>query len=234
MAFENRAEAGRLLARRLEAYRGQHPLVLAIPRGALPMGKIVADALGGELDVVLVRKLRAPYNPELAIGSIDETGAVYLDPDTRSLWDEPYLEAEKKTQTATLRQRRQQYASAGAPIDAAGRVAIVLDDGIATGSTMIAALRAVRARHPAKLIAATGVASEEALRLIGEEADEVVCLETPANLYAIGLHFRDFSQVEDEDVVATLQEARRGRVATAPKVSSSAEIREARSATTSK
>ena len=214
MAFENRAEAGRMLARRLEKYRLQRPLVLAIPRGAVPMGKIVADALDGELDVVLVRKLRAPYNPELAIGSIDETGAVYLDPDTRDLWDEPYLEVERRTQLATLHQRRQQYAPAGAPIDAAGRVTVVLDDGIATGSTMIAALRAVRARQPAKLIAATGVASAEALRLIGREADEVVCLETPELLYAIGYHFRDFSQVSDEDVVATLRDARRPRVST--------------------
>lgn len=152
MAFENRAEAGRLLAGHLEKYRGQHPSVLAIPRGAVPMEKIVADALDGELDVVLVRKLRASYNLELAIGSIDETGAVYLDPETRDLWDEPYLEAEKKTQLVTLHQRRQQYEPAGAVIDAAGRIAIVLDDGIATGSTMIAALRAVRARHPAKLL----------------------------------------------------------------------------------
>lgn len=214
MAFENREEAARILARRLERYRRQRPLVLAIPRGAVPMGKIVAEALDGELDVVLVRKLRAPFNPELAIGSIDETGAVYLDPELRRLWDEPYLETEKKAQLATLHQRRQQYEPAGAPIDAAGRIAIVLDDGIATGSTMIAALRAVRARHPAKLIAATGVASAEALRLIRQEADEVVCLETPEILYAIGYHFRDFSQVSDDEVVAALREARRPRVPT--------------------
>jgi predicted phosphoribosyltransferase len=95
MAFENRAEAGQMLARRLDKCRGQHPLVLAIPRGAVPMGKIVADALDGELDVVLVRKLRAPRNPELAIGSIDETGTVYLDPDTRDLGDQSYLETEQ-------------------------------------------------------------------------------------------------------------------------------------------
>jgi predicted phosphoribosyltransferase len=214
MAFENREEAARILARRLENYRQQRPLVLAIPRGAVPMGKIVADALDGELDVVLVRKLRAPFNPELAIGSIDETGAVYLDPELRHVWDEPYLESEKKAQLATLQQRRHEYGLAGAPIDAAGRIAIVLDDGIATGSTMIAALRAVRARHPAKLIAATGVASPEALRLIRQEADEVVCLETPEILYAIGYHFRDFSQVSDDEVVATLREARRPRVPT--------------------
>jgi predicted phosphoribosyltransferase len=180
------------------------------------MGKILAEAVDGELDVVLVRKLRAPYNPELAIGSIDETGAIYLDPDMRDLWDETYLEVEKETQLATLRQRRQQYEAAGGPIDAAGRIAIVLDDGIATGSTMIAALRAVRARHPAKLIAATGVASTQALRLIRQEADEVVCLETPAVLYAIGYHFRDFSQVSDEEVLATLLEARRPGAAAVP------------------
>jgi predicted phosphoribosyltransferase len=209
MPFENRAQVAQMLARRLEQYRGQHPLVLAIPRGAVPMGRILADALDGELDVVLVRKLRAPQNPELAIGSIDETGAVYLDPDTRDLWHEPYLEAEKAAQLETLRRRREMYEPAGLPIDASGRIAIVLDDGIATGSTMIAALRAVRARHPAKIIAATGVASSDALRLIDPEADEVVCLETPAVLYAIGYHFRDFSQVSDDEVVATLREARR-------------------------
>jgi predicted phosphoribosyltransferase len=216
MAFEDRAEAGRLLGRRLDKYKGQHPLVLAIPRGAVPMGKIVADALDGDLDVVLVRKLRAPHNPELAIGSIDETGAVYLDPELRRLWNESYLEAEEQAQLATLQQRRRQYAPLGAPIEPTSRITIVLDDGIATGSTMIAALRAVRARHPAKLIAATGVASRETLRLIRQEADEVVCLETPADLYAIGLHFRDFSQVSDADVVETLREARRPRVPTDP------------------
>ena len=144
-----------MLARHLNKFRGQHPLELAIPRGAVPMGKIVADVLDGELDVVLVRKLRAPQNPELAIGSIDETGTVYLDPDTRDLWDELYLEEEKKVQLETIQRRRQMYQPMGSPIDAAGRIVIVLDDGIATGSTMIAALRAVRARHPARLIAAT-------------------------------------------------------------------------------
>lgn len=209
MPFENRAEAARLLAQRLDRYRAQHPVVLAIPRGAVPMGKILADALGAELDVVLVRKLRAPFNPELAVGSIDETGAVYLDPATRGLWDEKYLASEERDELETLRRRRLQYEPTGAPIDLAGRVAIVLDDGVATGSTMIAALRAVRARRPARLIAAMGVASEEAVRLLSREADEVVTLEAPAVLYAISYHYRDFEQVSDDEVVATLREARR-------------------------
>ena len=211
MAFENRAEAGRMLARRLDKYRGQHPLVLAIPRGAVPMGKIVADALEGDLDVVLVRKLRAPDNPELAIGSIDETGAVYLDPDTRYLCTDAYLEREKQTQLTVLSQRRAQYGQTGPPLAVKGRVVIVVDDGIATGSTMIAALRAARAAGPAKLVAATAVASAEALRAIAREADDVVCVEVPDALYAIGLHFRDFSQVSDEEVVAVLRDARQAR-----------------------
>jgi predicted phosphoribosyltransferase len=208
MLFQDRAEAGVLLARRLQRYKGQRPLVLAIPRGAVPMGKIVADQLGGDLDVVLVRKLGAPGDPELAIGSIDETGAVYLDPRAADLYDPAYLEAERRTQMAVLRRRRQHYEPAGAPIDASRRVVIVLDDGIATGSTMVAALRAVRARRPAKLVAAAAVASPEALRLIRRQADEVVCLEAPEALYAIGDHFRDFSQVSDEEVVAALRDAR--------------------------
>jgi putative phosphoribosyl transferase len=204
--FQNRAEAARLLTRQLAVYRGQNPLVLAIPRGAVPMGKIIADALGGELDVVLVRKLRAPQNPELAIGSIDDAGVVYLDPEMGDLWTDAYLATEKQLQLDTLKHRREMYGLVQPRSNAAGRTVIVVDDGIATGSTMIAALRAARARQPKKLIAATGVASTQALFLIRDEADEVVCLETPAVMYAVGAHFREFSQVTDEEVTAILKE----------------------------
>ncbi len=209
MPFDNRLQAARLLAERLDGYRNRHPLVLAIPRGAVPMGRIIADALGGDLDVVLVRKLRAPDNPELAIGSIDESGRVYLEPDFGDLWTEDYLEAEERAQLATLRERRSLYGIPRGNTDVSGRVVIVVDDGIATGSTMIAALRAVRAGRPAKLVAATAVAPAETIRRIRAEADEVVCLEIPEPLLAIGLHFRDFSQVSDEEVVRILHETRR-------------------------
>ncbi len=209
MTFDDRAHAGRLLAEKLKEFRGKNPLVLAIPRGAVPMGAIVAEALEGELDVVLVKKLRAPFNPELAVGSIDETGATYLDPEATGYWDQPYLDGEIAAQLKTLKSRREMYAPAGPPIEAAGRIVIVLDDGIATGSTMIAALRAVRARHPSLLVAATGVASSDAVARMRSEADRVVCVETPPMLYAIGQFFQDFSQVSDEEVVATLSAARR-------------------------
>lgn len=204
MVFENRAQAARMLAARLRAWRGQRPVVLAIPRGAVPMGRIIADDLQGDLDVVLVRKLRAPFNPELAIGSIDEAGTVYLDPDTTDLWDADYLETEKQEQLGMLARRRRMYAPARAPIDVRDRVVIVIDDGIATGSTMIAALRAISARHPARLIAATGVAPADTLERIRQEADEVVCLEVPRVMFAIGSHFRDFGQVSDDEVVELL------------------------------
>ncbi|HXW04526.1 MAG TPA: phosphoribosyltransferase family protein [Vicinamibacterales bacterium] len=208
MAFDNRAQAARLLAARLDKYRSRHPVVLAIPRGAVPMGRILADALDGDLDVVLVRKLRAPHNPELAIGSIDELGATYVYPDTRDLWTDRYLETEKAEQMKMLAWRRNLYGQTRPPIEVTGRVAIVLDDGIATGSTMIAALRAVRARQPARLIAATAVAPGDTLLRIRREADEIVCLETPEFMFAIGNHFRDFSQVSDEEVVAALSKPR--------------------------
>jgi predicted phosphoribosyltransferase len=211
MPFEDREEPARQLARRLDRNRGAHPLVLAIPRGAAPMGKVVADALGGDLDVVLVRKLRAPDNPELAIGSIDEKGSVYLDPDLRGYWTEAYLEREQREQLRTLEARRALYGASRPADDPAGRTVIVIDDGLATGSTMIAALRALRARRPARLIAAVAVAPAETVERIRGEADEVVCLETPPVFLAIGLHFRDFSQVEDEEVVRILREMRQHR-----------------------
>src|SRR3970040_744513 len=133
MRFEKRAQAAQMLARRLEKYRGQHPLVLAIPRGAVPMGRILADELGGELDVVLVRKLRAPLSPEFAVGAIEESGWAHIaDHASSSRADEAYLQTEKRTQLEALRARRKMYTPARAPLDPAGRTVIVVDDGLAT------------------------------------------------------------------------------------------------------
>ena len=206
MIFENREQAARLLARRLSAfYRGKNPLVLAIPRGAVPMAKVIADGLGGELDVILVQKLRHPLQPELAIGAVDENGAVFIAEHAQGV-DAKYLEAEKERQVETLRRRRAQYTPYRASIDARNRFVIVVDDGIATGSTMTAALRAVRVRHPKKVIAAVAVASPQAARAMLHEADAMVCLKIPTDFYSVGQFFADFSQVTDDDVVAILRE----------------------------
>jgi len=208
MPFQNREQAAHLLARRLEKYRGQNPLVLAIPRGAVPMARIIADSLGGEMDVVLVHKLGAPGEPELAIGAVDETGQVYLAEYAQDLEiSDDYINAEKQTQLETLRKRRALYTPLRPPIDPCRRIVIVVDNGVATGSTMIAALRAVRAKKPARLIAAAAVASRETLRKIASEADETICLEAPARFYAVGQFFEDFSQVSDEQVVAIMLES---------------------------
>jgi len=203
--FDSRLDAGRHLAKALAAYRGRNPLVLAIPRGAVEMGAEVAKALEGELDVVLVKKLRAPYSPEFAVGAVDETGWTYVAPHARGAGaDDAYLEQEKAAQLETLRRRRSEYTPARAPVDPRGRIAIVVDDGIATGASMIAALHSVRAREPARLVCAVPVAAPESLETIRPYADEVVCLEAPEYFQAVGQFYREFEQVEDEAVVALL------------------------------
>jgi predicted phosphoribosyltransferase len=209
MPFRNREEAAQLLAQRLMAYRGHHPLVLGIPRGAVPMAKIIADALEGDLDVVLVHKLGAPGNPEFAIGAVDESGQVSLGPHVQRLGiSEDYVAAETAAQLETLHTRRAMYTPIRPPISPAGRLVIVVDNGIATGASMLAALRAVWAKQPARLIAAVAVAPPQTLERMAQEADEVVCLEAPEELYAVGLWFEDFSQVTDAEVVAILKQAR--------------------------
>jgi predicted phosphoribosyltransferase len=208
MPFRDRHEAARQLAERLHTYAGRHPLVLAIPRGAVPMARVIADALHGELDVVLVRKLGAPGNPEFAIGSIDESGWAYVaDYAAAAGADEHYIEREKRRQLEVMRQRRAQYTAARAPIDPAGRIVIVVDDGLATGATMISALHALRTRKPQKLIAAVPVSPPDTLRKVEQLADEVVCLEVPDYFMAVGQFYLDFPQVEDEEVVRLLRTA---------------------------
>jgi putative phosphoribosyl transferase len=206
MQFQDRIDAARQLARALDTWRGQRPLVLAIPRGAVPMGVEIARALDGELDVVLVRKLRAPFSPEFAVGAIDETGWVYLTPHAADAGaDTAWLAGEQAVQRETLKKRRSAYTPACAPVDPAGRIVILVDDGLATGATMIAALHAVRAHRPARLICAVPVASPEGLAAVRPWADEVICLETPRFFDAVGRFYKHFPQVTDAEVLRSLR-----------------------------
>lgn len=203
--FEDRDDAARQLAAALAPLGLSHPLVLAIPRGAVPMAAHIAAALRGELDVVLVRKLGAPGNPEFAVGAVDEHGEMLLTPAAARLPD-VYLEQARDEALQTLEARRERYTPGRAPSAPAGREVVVVDDGVATGATMVAALRAVARQEPARLVAAVPVGSPDALALIAAEADTVVCLQQPADFYAVGQYYRHFPQVDDAQVQACLQD----------------------------
>lgn len=203
--FIDRQDAALYLAGALKAYAGQNPLILAIPRGAVPMAKVMADQLAGEIDVVLVRKLRAPHQPELAIGSVNENGWTFISDYAASYGaDSAYIESEKRLQMDTIRKRRAQYTPIRPPIDPAGRIVIIVDDGLATGATMIAALRGLRANHPRRLVCAVPVAPPDTLEKVAEMADEVVCLEAPLTFRAVGQFYQHFPQVDDDEVIRIL------------------------------
>jgi predicted phosphoribosyltransferase len=205
MMFDDRIDAARQLARRLERYKGAHPLVLAIPRGGVPMGRVIADALGGDLDVVLVRKLGSPFNPEFGIGAIDESGNFHLTADAPYAGATPdYIQREKAAQLARIRERRERWSKLRPPVDPRGRVVIVVDDGLATGVTMAAALRFLRDRGSERLVCAVPVASVAGVEAVKRYADEVVTLETPEPFRAVSLFYRNFSQVEDDEVAELL------------------------------
>ncbi len=214
-SFASRTDAAEQLVNCLQEYLGSNPLILAIPRGAVPIGKIIAERLGGELDVVLVRKLGAPGNPEYAIGAIDEAGNTTLNPEVdESDLDAASLEAEQQQQMEVMRKRRSTYLPHRPAISAQGRIVLVVDDGIATGSTMIAALKAVRLQNPETLICVTPVAPPESIRAVAPFADAVVCLLTEPDFRAVSQFYRDFRAVDDTEVAEILQQSARTQKST--------------------
>ena len=203
--FADRKDAAEKLAARLDKYEGRNPLILAIPRGAVPMGRIIATRLRGELDVVLVRKLGAPFSAECAVGSIDETGRTHLLPELANAFiSDDFITREKAAQLALLHERRRRYSPAREPRNPQGRIAIVIDDGLATGATMQAALCSVRDAKPARLVCAIPVAAPDSLQKIRPLANEVVCLHAPKDFFAVSQYYRQFPPVSDEEVTAIL------------------------------
>jgi predicted phosphoribosyltransferase len=208
MPFNDRSDAGRRLARALAAYGGEDVVVLALPRGGLPVAAEVAEALHAPLDLVLARKIGAPQQPELAMGAIAGAGhpVTVRNPDVIALLgvDAQTFAAVEAAEWSELERRRRAYLGDRAPVPVAGRVAIVVDDGVATGATTRAALRAVRAQRPSRLVLATPVAPLEVAKMLRDETDDLVCLEAMGPIGAIGAHYRDFRQLSDEDVAAIL------------------------------
>jgi len=211
MPFRDRTEAGKLLAEALSSYRDQKPIILALPRGGVPIGAEIAAALDAPLDLLLVRKIGAPMQPELAMGAVvdgAEPIVVRNDDVIRLLGiDAASFDAVCQSELAEIERRRQRYLAGRPPLEVKDRVAIVVDDGIATGATIRAGLQATRKRQPKKLVLAAPVAPPETLVELQHEADEVVCLESPHFFGAIGAFYADFSQVSDEEVIALLAEA---------------------------
>ena len=211
MPFRDRAEAGGRLAEALSSYRDQKPIILALPRGGVPIGAEIAAALDAPLDLLLVRKIGAPMQPELAMGAVvdgAEPIVVRNDDVIRLLRiDAATFDAVCQSELAEIERRRQRYLGGRPPLDVRDRVAIVVDDGIATGATIRAGLQATRKRTPKKLVLAAPVAPPETLAELQYEADDIVCLESPRFFGAIGAFYADFSQVSDEEVIALLAEA---------------------------
>lgn len=207
MLFTDRLDAAQQLAAALQQLRERRPLVLAIPRGAVPMGAALAQALGAELDVVLVHKLPAPLSDEYAVGAVDESGQLYVSPHADAAGaDADYLEQVRREQLAEIVRRRAAYTPGRAPLPVRERTVIVVDDGLATGATALAALRLLRQQGPARLVLAVPVASAEGLALVRPWADEVVCLHTPDDFYAVSPYYGSFPQVDDGEVLRALRE----------------------------
>jgi putative phosphoribosyl transferase len=211
MKFADRAAAGRQLAAKLTQFKDRAPVVLALQRGGVAVGFEIAQALGAPLDIVLVRKIGVPWQPELALGAVTDGAApeIFIDEDLANALGIPesYVEEETARQLEEIERRRMSYCADRPPIVISGRSAIVVDDGIATGATMRVALRAVRRRNPAHLVLAVPVAPPETLAQLRKEADEAISLKTFVLLGAIGFYYRDFHQMSDQEVTDLLARA---------------------------
>jgi putative phosphoribosyl transferase len=207
--FRDRIDAGQRLARQLEAYRGKDALVIGIPRGGVPVAAEVARLLDADLDIVVARKLGAPGFPELAIGAVTANGGQFLNDNVISeLGVSPeYLGKAIEAQTAEARQREERFRGGRPAPRFAGRTVIIVDDGLATGATMRASVRSVRARGPARLVVAVPVGAPESCDALRSEADEVVCSYQPEEFWAVGYYYQHFDPVEDDEVNAILGEA---------------------------
>jgi putative phosphoribosyl transferase len=205
--FRDREDAAHQLAERLAGRTLRDPIVLGIPRGGLVLGAVLARELKADLDVTLAQKLGVPGQPELALGAVGEDGQVHLNPEVRIRLDLPpdYLSRERKAHMAEIALRKDAYRAVRPAAALAGRSVVLTDDGIATGATMIAALRVIRAQQPQEVIVAVPVGSPERVEEVRRHCDEMVCLRRPAQFHAISQYFADFRQVSEDEVLDILR-----------------------------
>ncbi len=204
--FHNRVDAGRRLAALLEKYKNQNTVIYALPRGGVPVAMEVARVLNCPLDLIIVRKIGHPMNPEYALGAVTEDGFLVVNEEELARVDPEWFEAEKQRQIHEAKRRRELYVEGKEPITAAGKIAIIVDDGIATGSTMLVAVKKVKQEKPAKIVVAVSVSPKETARRFAGEVDEFVAVTIPEIFWgAIGYYYDDFSQVSDEEVMGLLK-----------------------------
>jgi len=208
MIFNDRRDAGKKLAEKLVKFKEERPVILAIPRGGVVIGREIANALNAPLSIIVPRKLGAPYNPELAIGAVTRDGSTTLNEELIVSMNvsQSYIEKEKKRQMDEIERRIEKYKTM--EIELRDRVVILVDDGIATGATMLAAIKSVEKKYPKKIVLAVPVGPPDTIKEMGRGVDEVVCLYTPAFFMAIGSFYRNFEQTTDDEVIEILKSFR--------------------------
>ncbi len=209
MFFEDRYQAGEKLAEKLSPYRGQQPLIFAVPRGGVTVAKVVWDSLGGELDLIITRKIGAPYQPELAIGAVTSDGFVMINESVASRLNVSgaYIDRAAGEEQIEIQRRLEMYRGNRPLPDVDNRLVILVDDGVATGYTILAALRGLKEKNPLKLILAVPVGPPDTFSMLENEVDELVYLEAPPHFAAVGQFYRNFNQVSDAEVSAMLEKA---------------------------
>jgi putative phosphoribosyl transferase len=210
--FRDRTDAGQKLAGLLGKYKNQNAVVYALPRGGVPVGQEIARALHCPLDLIIIRKIGHPGNPEYALGAVAEDGLLVVNEEDLAKVDPEWFEAEKQRQIKEAKRRRKLYLQGKEPIPAKGKIALIVDDGIATGSTMLVAIKKVKREKPAKIVVAVAVSPKETAQRFAREVEEFVAVAIPEIFWgAIGYYYDDFSQVSDEEVMAILKKMTRRR-----------------------
>ena len=205
--FKDRVDAGQKLAGALSPYKGLDVIVFALPRGGVVLGYEIAKRLGAPLDLIITRKIGYPGNEECAVCAVAEDGHMICDSSVKNLIDERWLGEQVQKEMIEAKRRREAYLKGRVPLAAQGKTAIIVDDGVATGLTLMLAIKELRHRNPERTVVAVPVASQEAARMIRQEADELVALDIPNYFYAVGAHYERFPQLTDDEVIEIMEMA---------------------------